>query len=69
MGSKRKNEMIDSEKRAVCFQTSLDGLRICARDFAGIDGAEGLSGELAVGETAGIDFVEVLDWQERDTNG
>ena len=54
--------MVGSKK---CIQKNLDGPRTCARDFAGPEGPEGVSGELAVvDETAGMDFVEVLGWKE-----
>ena len=48
---------------------NLDGLRTCARGFAGPEGPEGVSGELAVDVTAGMDFVEVLGWKEWNADG
>lgn len=54
--------MMGSKK---CIQMNLDGLRTCARGFAG---PEEVCGELAVVETAGMDFVEVLCWKEWNAN-
>ena len=51
-----------------CIPMNLDGLRTCARGFSGPEGLEGVSGELAVDETAEVDFVEVLDWKEWNTH-
>ena len=47
---------------------NLDGLRTCARGFAGPE-AEGVFDELAVDEIAGMDFGDVLGWKERNANG
>lgn len=60
--------MMDSKKRGACVQMNLGGLKTCMRGFAGIEGAEGASGELAADETSGKDYVEDLGWEDWNTN-